>query len=205
MAAEKDAEEELIFTGKVKKQSVKDPSKFIIECQAVQGWYNSEARMPAQQKPEDVEVGDLIKFKVTETRAGFPITSWVEGMPSTKEVKSAVVKVVAGKTIEVKDTRGDALDSVKRKIEVTDTLYVGKVKCQSKTVSSMYIVDCGPITEWYGAEVKMSKQVKPDDVDVGDWITFTISESSAGLPRVQWAEKAEERPQKKQTTASVSC
>lgn len=180
-------EEDPVYLGTVKRLGVKDPTKYIITCPEATEKYKYDVRMAVEEKPADVEVGDVIRFKVAEDWSGRPVTCWVERKdPKRKE--------------------GEGEPSPATPPDAEPELYIGSIRAQCATPANAYLVECPAVTQWYGVEVKMSEKVKPHGAAVGDSIYFTIAESAAGLPRVTWAgffgaAAAKEPPKKRARTA----
>lgn len=66
------------YVGTVTKQSLKNPSLYIVECPVVTEWYGTEARLPEALWPDGLELGEPITFRVKETPSGKPLIVWAE-------------------------------------------------------------------------------------------------------------------------------
>lgn len=76
-----------VYSGKVVKQSEKQPSLYIVDCPVVTEWYGIEARLPEKLWPEGLEMGGRINFGLKETATGKPLIAWAELAPR-KEAKA---------------------------------------------------------------------------------------------------------------------
>eukprot|EP00927_Polykrikos_kofoidii_P016675 TRINITY_DN17555_c0_g1_i2.p1 TRINITY_DN17555_c0_g1~~TRINITY_DN17555_c0_g1_i2.p1 ORF type:complete len:354 (-),score=76.22 TRINITY_DN17555_c0_g1_i2:48-1109(-) len=154
--------DETTFRGVLKKLLT---TQYVIECAEVMTWYGVDARMPADLKPEGVELGDPIVFGVKETKSGKPLVEWAEA--------------------EGDDAGGGG---AKRPAE-EEVTYTGVVEKQSVKTPVMYFIKCAEVDEWYGSQAKISEEEMPEDVDVGDTITFTLMETEKGFPRAVKVQK----------------
>lgn len=88
------ADPDQMYSGTVTKQSLKQPSLYIVECPVVTEWYGIEARLPSKLWPEGLELGGAITFGIQETPTGKPLVAWAEvaegaAPPEEKQVKKS--------------------------------------------------------------------------------------------------------------------
>jgi len=178
MASQADSQE---YDGVVLKLS-KDGTKYIVKCPAIFDWYGVEARLPAAEKPDGVELGDTIRFGVTVFGGGAPVISWAE-----RDMEKS-------------------LENAKRKADerslpaAGEELYEGKVRQQSTKDPKMYLVDCPCVTSWFGIDAKVSADVLfLAGAGVGDEITFSLK---PGECLVAWADMKGSQTAKRQRSAS---
>lgn len=164
-AEEEGAEEDVVYTGVVKKVSAKDPQKFIVECPEALEAYGVPVLLPASKKPQNVSLGDTISFTVNPLK---PLITWAE--------RAAKKKRKAGDEEE----------------EAATAVYTGKVLGPSEKQPSLYIVDCPVVTQWYGIEARMPEKLWPDGLELGGDINFSIKETATGKPLIVWCEYAPE-------------
>jgi len=165
-----DEDEEVVYTGVVKKISAKDPSKFIIDSPGAFEVHEMEPRMPEELKPHNVNIGDTIRFTLDVEKLE---TSWVE-----KVLKGARKKI---EKLEKKAAEAAAAGPVEEE-------YIGTVTKQSVKNPTLWIVDCQVVTDWYKVEARLPEKLWPDELELGGSIRFKIKETPQGKPLISWCE-----------------
>mmetsp|Transcript_62040 Transcript_62040/g.181302 ORF Transcript_62040/g.181302 Transcript_62040/m.181302 type:complete len:344 (-) Transcript_62040:29-1060(-) len=175
-------DEEEVYTGTVKKVSAKDPQKFIVECPDTFETYGVHVLLPASKKPDGVSLGDAIRFTVHQSK---PLITWAEKAKKKRKAE------------ETQEVQEEAVD-------VSAETYTGKVTKKSDKQSSLYIVECPVVTQWYGIEARLSERLWPVGLELGGEINFGIKETPSGKPLVAWAEAVERaEPQAKKKKEPV--
>lgn len=165
-----------VYQGLLSKVS-KDGTKYIVTCKEISEWYGVEARLPAAEKPVNVELGDAIKFSVTIVGGGAPVISWAErdGARCLENAMRKTERSLAPKAGDLK--------------------YEGKIKKQCAKDQKMYVVDCPCVTSWFGQEARASSEVLfLAGAAVGDEIVFTLVPDK---PLLAWAELRSENARKR--------
>lgn len=165
-----------VYQGLLSKLS-KDGTKYVVTCKEISEWYGVEARLPAAEKPVNVELGDAIKFSVTIVGGGAPVISWAErdGARCLENAMRKTERSLAPKAGELK--------------------YEGKIKKQCAKDQKMYVVDCPCVTSWFGQEARASSEVLfLAGAAVGDEIVFTLVPDK---PVLAWAELRSENARKR--------
>lgn len=165
----------MLYTGVVKKKSVKDPTKYLIECAEAFEVHEVDARLSEDIKPQNVGIGDTIRFTLDEEA---PEVTWAEN--------------VKGTTQKAEDAAPEA---------VPEEEYIGTVTKQSAKQPSLYMVDCPVVTEWYKTEARLPEKLWPFDLKLGGTIRFRIKETSQGRPLISWAEVEETKESRKKAKA----
>lgn len=71
-----------VYTGLIRNQSKKDPSKYFIECPPeLQEQYGCDIKLLDIEKPADVEIGDMVEFIIMEVDFGAPLAVNVSKVP----------------------------------------------------------------------------------------------------------------------------
>jgi len=166
--------EEEVYDGKVQKLT-KDNKFYFIECAAVFDWYRVSARLEAAWAPEDLEIGDAVRFSIEETGSGAPSVSWVEKRRAKKRKPVAIEQ----------EEEADEVDAPEPGAE----LYTGTVGNPTKD-ARFYFVECECVTDWYKIKSRVSSETLFNaGAGTGDQILFSLAEDE-GTPRVAWAELA---------------
>merc|ERR1711977_775714 len=84
--ASADADDSRIYTGLVKTQSRRDPSKYFIECAELADLYGSDVKLLDVEKPADVSVGDTVQFIIMEMTTGAPVAVNVSRVPVQRQL-----------------------------------------------------------------------------------------------------------------------
>lgn len=174
-----------VYSGTVKKYT-KDEKHIVIACPVVSEWYGVDARLSVDLAPADLDVGDAVRFSITETGQGAPVGTWIEKTkPKKAQLKEAEPKTAAKRKVEESNEPAEG-----------EELYTGTVARQSKDGSS-YFIDCECVKSWYGTAAKVSADLLfLAGAGTGDEILFTLV-ADAKPPRAAWAERANSASAKK--------
>lgn len=163
---EDDSAEVTVYEGDVK-MADKDPTKFAIECVEVFDWYAAEARMPLTVKPDDVALGDHVRFTIGESKLGTPVATWVEKAAQRK-------RKAASAPVEEEEVADDD----------DDDMYTGVLR-KPKPKTTSYVIECPEVSAWSGLQVLLPASAKPAGVEVGDAIKFAIQATATKVKKVK--------------------
>lgn len=175
-----------VYIGVVKTQSKRNPSKYFIECRELQRLFSTDVKMEACEKPNDVQLGDLVVFMVAQTHGKInptPVACGVKRLyydvaHASSESMSEAELVYQQ---EVDDQDGEASCEQAASSSGARVLR-GLVRNQSMRDPSKYFIECSELWGQYDCDVKLLSIEKPNDVHVGDTVEFVLMEVDVGAP-----------------------
>jgi len=133
--------------------------------------------MEASEKPNDVQLGDLVVFMVAKTHGTTPVAHGV------KRVYYDVTNVRSEPVYNREPVyEQEAEAEVEQSSSSVAKIHRGLVRNQSKKDPSKYFIECSELAGQYDSDVKLLSMEKPDNVDVGDTVEFVIMEVDVGAP-----------------------
>lgn len=167
--------------GVVRSQSA-GSGNYWLDCEEVFAVYERDVCIVSHQMPRGIGVGDCIKFKITAPRND-------NASPLAESIKKAHGDKAEGLLLKFKRMKGKGKGKGKdkgkgkgmRQAWNKETMrMLGIVKKKSVATGRHYVL-CQDISDVYGVEAQIPEHELPDDVKVGDRISFDALEPEEGI------------------------